>query len=119
MAARLPSSSIHPKHAAPAAAPASLPSAPAAPAAPAQQHPTTQLRTIRPPRTPQTTGSAEWGALLSPTNGTSTPVPVFGNGASGTCLRREPCAPSARPVKRTMQAHFTDISFQAVLLLDS
>merc|ERR1719171_766832 len=117
MAARLPSNSTQAKQPAPPAAPASLPCDPAAAAPPAQQQPTIQLRTIRPPKTPQTMGSAECGWVL-PTTGTATPVPVFGNGASGTlfgmgrscCLRSEACAPSARLARRRMQADLADIS---------
>merc|ERR1719231_684334 len=60
---------------APAAAP------PAAPA-PAQQQAMIQLRTMMPPNTPQTAGSAVCGALL-PTTGTLTGGATAGNGASG------------------------------------
>merc|ERR1719243_401664 len=62
------------------------PSASSLPAAaapqPAQQQHKIQLRTITPPRIPQTTGSAVCGCLL-PTPGTAGPA-TAGNGASGT-----------------------------------
>merc|ERR1719420_2738595 len=62
------------------------PSAASVPAAaapqPAQQQQMIQLRTITPPNTPHTTGSAVCGCLL-PTIGTAGPA-TPGNGASGT-----------------------------------
>merc|ERR1719235_783910 len=68
--------------------PASAPSASSAPAAappaapnPAQQHAKIQLVTMMPPSTPQTTGSAVWGALL-PTIGTLTGGATAGRGGS-------------------------------------
>merc|ERR1719502_883132 len=77
---------------------ASTPAAPppAAPA-PAQQHAMTQLRTMMPPKTPQTVGSAVCGALL-PTIGTLTGGAIAGKGASGT-LGKFPAADSVAPVK--------------------
>merc|ERR1719502_1114765 len=77
---------------------ASTPAAPppAAPA-PAQQHAMTQLRTMMPPKTPQTVGSAVCGALL-PTIGTVTGGATAGKGASGT-LGRAPATSSVAPVK--------------------
>merc|ERR1719420_1844267 len=82
--------STHAKSAAqmPPASPAFVvsPSASSAPAAaaphPAQQHAKIQLRTMTPPRSPHTTGSAVCGWLL-PTRGTGGPV-TLGKGASGT-----------------------------------
>merc|ERR1719305_392084 len=88
---------IHP--AAPAAsAPPSSPSAAAPPAAPApaQQHAMTQLKTMMPPKMPQTVGSAVCGALL-PTIGTLTGGATAGSGASGT-LGKLPAADSVAPV---------------------
>merc|ERR1719443_1899865 len=57
----------------------------------------TQLRTMMPPRTPQTVGSAVCGALL-PTIGTLTGGATAGKGASGT-LGRAPATFSVAPVK--------------------
>merc|ERR1719201_3014342 len=64
---------------------AASPAAAARPAAadPAQQHAMIQLRTMIPPKIPQTVGSAVCGALL-PINGTLTGGAMAGNGASGT-----------------------------------
>merc|ERR1719515_635385 len=76
-----------------ASAPAAAP--PAAPA-PAQQHAMIQLRTMMPPKTPQTVGSAVCGALL-PTTGTLTGVFTGGSGASGT-LGSAPATSSVVPV---------------------
>merc|ERR1719428_730137 len=73
-----------------------IPPAAAAPA-PAQQHAMIQLRTMMPPNTPQTAGSAVWGALL-PTTGTVMGVCTAGSGASGT-LGRAPATVSVVPVK--------------------
>merc|ERR1719247_2568755 len=56
-----------------------------------------QLRTMMPPKMPQTVGSAVCGALL-PTNGTLTGGATAGNGASGT-LGKLPAALSVAPVK--------------------
>merc|ERR1719353_1803048 len=93
----------------PASAPAAsaapvLPSASSAPAvappaapSPAQQHAKIQLRTMMPPSTPQTTGSAVWGALL-PTIGTLTGGATAGRGGSGT-RGRLPATVSVVPVK--------------------
>merc|ERR1719377_97639 len=79
----------------PASASAAAAPAPAAPA-PAQQQAMIQLRTITPPKIPQTAGLAVCGALL-PTSGTLGPA-TAGSGASGT-LGRAPATPSAVPVK--------------------
>merc|ERR1719478_1553642 len=76
-------------------APHTPPAAPAAPN-PAQQHAKIQLRTIMPPRSPHTAGSAVCGALL-PTTGTLTGGATPGSGASGT-LGRVPATPSTAPV---------------------
>merc|ERR1719375_1311047 len=56
-----------------------------------------QLRTMMPPKIPQTVGSAVCGALL-PTIGTVTGGATAGNGASGT-LGRAPATLSVVPVK--------------------
>merc|ERR1719265_2424677 len=86
-----------------AAAPPSSPSAASAPAAappaapaPAQQHAMIQLRTMMPPKIPQTVGSAVCGALL-PTTGTLTGGATAGNGASGI-LGKAPATLSVVPV---------------------
>merc|ERR1719393_471724 len=80
-----------------ASAPSTSPSAapPAAPA-PAQQQAMIQLRTMMPPKTPQTAGSAVCGALL-PTIGTLTGGATAGKGASGT-LGRAPATFWVAPV---------------------
>merc|ERR1719421_983625 len=87
-----------------AAAPPSSPSAASAPAAappaapaPAQQQAMIQLRTMMPPKMPQTAGSAVCGELL-PTMGTLTGGATKGNGASGT-FGRAPATCSVAPVK--------------------
>merc|ERR1719454_1353256 len=82
---------VSPSAASPAAA------APPAAPAPAQQHAMIQLRTMMPPKIPQTVGSAVWGALL-PTIGTLTGGATAGSGASGT-LGRLPATCSVVPVK--------------------
>merc|ERR1719238_1925413 len=64
----------------PASASAAAAPAPAAPH-PAQQHARIQFRTMMPPSTPQTAGSAVCGALL-PTTGTVTGGATAGSGAS-------------------------------------
>merc|ERR1719482_1097199 len=56
----------------------------------------TQLKTMMPPKMPQTVGSAVCGALL-PTIGTLTGGATAGSGASGT-LGRLPAADSVAPV---------------------
>merc|ERR1719450_1720727 len=56
-----------------------------------------QLKTMMPPKIPQTVGSAVCGALL-PTIGTVTGGATAGNGASGT-LGRAPATLSVVPVK--------------------
>merc|ERR1719387_110395 len=81
---------LSPSAASPAAA------APPAAADPAQQHAMIQLRTMMPPKMPQTVGSAVCGALL-PTIGTLTGGATAGSGASGT-LGRLPAADSVAPV---------------------
>merc|ERR1719313_1511223 len=68
---------VSPSAASPAAA------APPAAPTPAQQQAMIQLRTMMPPKIPQTAGSAVCGALL-PTTGTLTGGAMAGNGASGT-----------------------------------
>merc|ERR1719326_76849 len=65
----------------PSAASAAAAPAPAAPK-PAQQHAKIQLRTITPPNSPHTTGSAVCGLLL-PSTCTRGPL-TLGRGASGT-----------------------------------
>merc|ERR1719446_123193 len=79
-----------PSSASPAAA------APPAAPAPAQQQAMIQLRTMMPPKIPQTTGSAVCGALL-PTIGTLTGGATPGSGGSGT-LGRAPATLEAEPV---------------------
>merc|ERR1719443_464685 len=71
--------------------------APPAAADPAQQHAMIQLRTMMPPKIPQTVGSAVCGALL-PTTGTLTGGATAGNGASGT-LGSAAATFSVAPVK--------------------
>merc|ERR1719443_1281717 len=84
----------------------SSPSAASVPAAaapqPAQQQHKIQLRTITPPRIPQTTGSAVCGCLL-PTPGTAGPA-TPGSGASGTLSPPKPRAALEAPPEALEEA---------------